>query len=76
MQSKHLLWNGLLAAVAAVEFSWTDISPSHDLQYHPCYEGFQCARIIVPVRTPESPPLKVATTLINAEPQLSIAGLA
>lgn len=32
----------------AATFDWSAITPSPDLQYHPCYDGFQCARLTVP----------------------------
>ncbi|OLN96245.1 Tripeptidyl aminopeptidase 2 [Colletotrichum chlorophyti] len=48
---------GLLGAASASDreppslndFDWTTITPSRDLQYHPCYEEFQCARLTVPL---------------------------
>ena len=30
-------------------FDWTRITPSKILEYHPCYDGFQCARLTVPL---------------------------
>ncbi|KAK4237797.1 TAP-like protein-domain-containing protein [Achaetomium macrosporum] len=31
-------------------FDWTSITPTPDLQYHPCYDGtFQCARLQLPL---------------------------
>ncbi|KAK4118814.1 hypothetical protein N657DRAFT_650901 [Parathielavia appendiculata] len=30
-------------------FDWTAITPTADLQYHPCYTNFQCARLRVPL---------------------------
>jgi autophagy-related protein 17 len=30
-------------------FDWTAITPTADLQYHPCYTNFQCARLQVPL---------------------------
>lgn len=37
------------AIAAAVDFDWTAIEPSSNLQYHPCYDGFKCARLQVPM---------------------------
>ncbi|EFQ33826.1 hypothetical protein CGRA01v4_10714 [Colletotrichum graminicola] len=31
------------------DFNWTTITPSTKLEYHPCYEEFQCARLKVPL---------------------------
>ncbi|KAK1998048.1 hypothetical protein LX36DRAFT_577101 [Colletotrichum falcatum] len=31
------------------DFNWTTITPSTRLEYHPCYEEFQCARLTVPL---------------------------
>lgn len=48
-----LVWptfSKLVGAVAdADKFDWTAIKPTTDLQYHPCYEGFRCARLQVPL---------------------------
>lgn len=30
-------------------FNWTSITPSAELQYHDCYDGFKCARLQVPM---------------------------
>ncbi|KAK1595612.1 TAP-like protein-domain-containing protein [Colletotrichum navitas] len=30
-------------------FNWSTITPSTKLEYHPCYEEFQCARLTVPL---------------------------
>ncbi|KAK3375754.1 TAP-like protein-domain-containing protein [Lasiosphaeria ovina] len=32
-----------------VDFNWTSIAPSQDLQYHACYNGYKCARLQVPL---------------------------
>lgn len=31
------------------QFNWTTIRPITELEYHPCYDGFQCARLQVPM---------------------------
>jgi hypothetical protein len=31
------------------KFQWNDIKPSQSLQYSPCYEHFQCARLSMPL---------------------------
>lgn len=33
----------------APQFDWNAITPSRDLKYHSCYDGFQCARLEVPL---------------------------
>jgi pimeloyl-ACP methyl ester carboxylesterase len=41
---------GLLRrAYGADDFDWDSIEPSRKLEYHPCYEEFQCARLVVPL---------------------------
>lgn len=49
---------GISAALLAVaqgkpdpepEFNWTTIEPSWDLRYTPCYDKFQCARLLMPL---------------------------
>lgn len=32
----------------AADFDWSAIKPSEKLEYHPCYDGYQCARLSVP----------------------------
>lgn len=40
---------GVLARIAlAADFDWSTIEPSEQLKYHPCYDGYQCARLSVP----------------------------
>ena len=40
---------GVLARIAlAADFDWSAIVPSEQLKYHPCYDGYQCARLAVP----------------------------
>lgn len=40
---------GVLACIAlAADFDWSTIEPSEQLKYHPCYDGYQCARLSVP----------------------------
>src|SRR5690242_3386769 len=31
------------------DFDWTKLEPSEELRYVPCYDGFQCARLAVPL---------------------------
>ncbi|KAL6699294.1 TAP-like domain-containing protein [Trichoderma pleuroticola] len=31
------------------KFDWASISPSKDLMYHDCFDGFKCARLIAPL---------------------------
>jgi pimeloyl-ACP methyl ester carboxylesterase len=39
----------LAGSAAAATFQWDDVAPNHDLEYHDCYDGFQCARLILPI---------------------------
>lgn len=48
--SVMLAWSFFHPAVAqdTAPFDWSSITPTKELRYHPCYEGFQCARLSVP----------------------------
>ena len=37
------------AVNGAQDFNWNSIEPSHQLEYHDCYYGRQCARLILPL---------------------------
>lgn len=37
-----------LATAPPGDFDWSAITPTPDLKYHSCYEGFRCARLAVP----------------------------
>ncbi|KAL2816499.1 TAP-like protein-domain-containing protein [Aspergillus granulosus] len=37
------------AVDVADPFSWNQITPSQSLEYHECFDGFQCARLDVPM---------------------------
>ncbi|KAL4905510.1 hypothetical protein BDW74DRAFT_152747 [Aspergillus multicolor] len=37
------------AAELKTRFSWDQIDPSESLEYHDCFDGFQCARLDVPM---------------------------
>lgn len=41
--------NGLVGLAAASKFDWTTITPSEDLEYHDCFDGYKCARLIAPL---------------------------
>ncbi|KAL7918726.1 TAP-like domain-containing protein [Trichoderma austrokoningii] len=42
--------NGLVGlAAASSKFDWTSITPSEHLEYHDCFDDFQCARLIAPL---------------------------
>ncbi|KAI1881700.1 hypothetical protein JX265_000526 [Neoarthrinium moseri] len=42
--------SGFAAAAAGInDFDWDSITPSRKLEYHPCYEELQCARLVVPL---------------------------
>ena len=36
-------------AAGSSEFNWSHIEPSWDLEYTPCYDGLQCARLLLPL---------------------------
>lgn len=38
----------LSAAESPSDFDWSAITPSPQLRYHSCYDGFECARLAVP----------------------------
>ncbi|KAJ4393497.1 hypothetical protein N0V93_002709 [Gnomoniopsis smithogilvyi] len=40
--------NAQSAAGPPSEFDWSAVTPSSQLQYHKCYDGFECARLVVP----------------------------
>lgn len=50
-----LAYSLALAALAASarskpeEFDWDKVEPTTDLRYHDCFDGFQCARLLVPL---------------------------
>lgn len=47
--TRSLAAASVLARLAfAVDFDWSAVEPSEQLKYHPCYDGFQCARLSVP----------------------------
>ncbi|KAH8151117.1 uncharacterized protein LAJ45_04819 [Morchella importuna] len=31
------------------DFKWEDVTPTSHLEYHPCWDGFECARLEVPL---------------------------
>jgi len=54
MMLRDLLWSApvvgaIASATATAEFQWADIEPTADLRYHACYDGYQCARLKVPL---------------------------
>jgi len=48
------------------DFDWTHITPEPELVYHDCYQGFQCARLLVPLDWQNhSNPARVALAVIR-----------
>lgn len=49
--SGQLLAGNAAGAAAAVNkpFNWEELPPSTALSYRPCYDGFECARLLVPM---------------------------
>ncbi|KAL4912860.1 hypothetical protein BDW62DRAFT_214674 [Aspergillus aurantiobrunneus] len=50
--SRPLRWeinSSLPTKLPEPQFSWSQITPSQTLEYHDCFDGFQCARLDVPV---------------------------
>lgn len=41
-------WHGLALAGSPPTFDWSAVTPSAKLQYQPCYDDFDCARLSVP----------------------------
>lgn len=37
------------ASNASSKFDWTSITPSEHLEYHDCFDGFRCARLMAPL---------------------------
>lgn len=57
------------------EFLWRDIEPSENLIFHDCYDGFQCARLEVPLdwnRT-DGKGLKVAIAIAKLPARVPIS---
>jgi pimeloyl-ACP methyl ester carboxylesterase len=67
-------------AAASSEFDWTSITPSEHLEYHDCFDDFQCARLIAPLDyRNESDPRTIAIAVIKlpatvADDDASFAG--
>jgi len=49
-------------SVSSADFNWTSITPSEQLKYHDCFDGFRCARLLVPLDWQD--PANKATTVI------------
>lgn len=53
------------------DFSWHKITPSTSLEYTPCFNGYQCARLTVPMDyhrpSSPSPPIAIALTRLPAK---------
>ncbi|PMB64382.1 putative hydrolase [Beauveria bassiana] len=61
------------AAAAADEFDWNTITPSHDLEYHDCYDSFHCARLLLPLDwLDESSNETVALALLKSDAVVGI----
>lgn len=46
---RGFLQAALAGTAAAATFDWADVTPQHDVEYQDCYDGFQCARLILPM---------------------------
>ncbi|KAM0475620.1 hypothetical protein ACHAPX_006944 [Trichoderma viride] len=63
--------NGLVGLAAASnasssKFDWASITPSEHLEYHDCFDGFQCARLTAPLDYKnESDPRTIAIAMIK-----------
>lgn len=40
---------GILCATVSAASFWDTITPSQELEYHECHDGYQCARLLVPL---------------------------
>ncbi|KAF8429543.1 TAP-like protein-domain-containing protein [Tirmania nivea] len=49
MSQRHGAGPGDVSKEGPRDFSWGSITPSTKLTYHPCYSGYQCARLSVPL---------------------------
>ncbi|KAJ7278004.1 hypothetical protein C8J57DRAFT_1579788 [Mycena rebaudengoi] len=59
-----------LHAKATSEFEWTKLTPSERLEWKPCYSGFQCSRLQVPLDY-SAPHKGVATIAVAKYPSTS-----
>lgn len=44
-----IYYGALLAPAASAAFNWSTIPSSTELRFHPCFDAFQCARLVVPL---------------------------
>ncbi|KAL7941438.1 TAP-like domain-containing protein [Trichoderma barbatum] len=56
------------SASQAPQLDWSTITPSSDLVYHDCYDGFQCARLEVPLDWTNSTDTRTAVLAIAKLP--------
>lgn len=56
-------------------FMWRDIEPSESLEYHDCHDGFQCARLEVPLdyNRSDGKGLKVAIAIAKLPARVPIS---
>lgn len=55
-------------------FQWSQIDPSDELEYHDCYDSFQCARLELPMdyHGPVEPSNKIALAVIRKPAQVPV----
>ncbi|KAL2410845.1 hypothetical protein ABEF95_010793 [Exophiala dermatitidis] len=55
-------------------FRWSSLTPSRDLQYHDCFNGFQCARLDLPMDYhSENSPDRVALAIIRKPAKVPVS---
>ncbi|KKK19773.1 hypothetical protein AOCH_003187 [Aspergillus ochraceoroseus] len=54
-----------LHAASVPSFDWSRVNPSQDLEYHDCYEGFQCTRLLVPLDWQNASSARIAIAVIR-----------
>jgi pimeloyl-ACP methyl ester carboxylesterase len=61
--------------VSAIPFHWSQIKPSEELEYHACYDGFECARLELPMNyhAPVESNNKVALAVIRKPAKVPVS---
>lgn len=62
-------------SISSALFQWSQISPSKELDYHDCYDGFKCARLELPMdyHSPAEASNKVAIAVIRKPAKVPVS---